>query len=448
MNARQRIEGGRAVIAARKPDVQPDTTEIEQLAATAGFEVVSTVTQRRQEDTTYNIGRGKAEELAEEVALHRAGTVVFDGRLTPGQYGDLLDLLPGETGLVDRYRLVLEIFKQRAGDRRAALQAELASLRYELPRLRQTSEEPLLNRATEKGSPVLDTEKRIDTLREQLDSIAERAAQRRTERRSEGFDLVAITGYTNAGKSTLLHRLADDLSVESEGRHDDLADPISVRDRLFETLETTTRRGTLDDRRVLFTDTVGLIDDLPHDLIRSFSTTLDEISDSDVVLAVIDASLDLDRMRRRARVTMRVLGQGSFDRQGPPDSRPGAGAPGERPRHVLPVLNKADRLNQDAVAEKRAMVREIAPDAHAPVAISALDGQGIDTLRRRLQDVLPERKATFVLPNDGETQSFLAWAHDRATVTTEYHGDSVAIRIRGNPTVVSEATQRAPDSEA
>ncbi len=419
------------MVAARDADDTPDTTEIRRLAAAAGYDVVGELTQRRAEDRRYNLGAGKARDLADVVADADADAVVFDGELSPGQYADLLTLLPAGTTLVDRYRLVLEIFVAGAGSTAARTQAELATLRYELPRLERAEGESALNRAFfEKGSPVLDAERRIDALEAKLDGITDAAADRRERRRAEGFDLVALAGYTNAGKSTLLRRLADDMAVappSAEG-HADLAEAATAEDRLFETLETTTRRATLDGRRVLCTDTVGLVADLPHDLVRSFSATLDEIAAADAVLAVVDASADEDRLRRRLETTVEVL---AADATGP----------------VIPVVNKVDRLDDDGRAAALAAVADVLAggdvDTREPVAVSALDGAGLDRLRSALVDALPGATASFAVPNSGAAQAFLSWLHEHGDADATYGADAVAVEFAGKPSVVEEARRRA-----
>jgi GTP-binding protein HflX len=301
---------------------------------------------------------------------------------------------------------------------------ELATLEYELPRLRESTEEQLMNARTEKGSPVYDVEDRIDRIKTELADLSADAARRREARRQEGFDLVAIAGYTNAGKSTLLHRLADDLSLaDHDAAHDDEETTAEPEDRLFKTLETTTRRATVDGRRVLLTDTVGLIDDLPHGLVESFSTTLGEIRDSDLTLAVLDASLDPDHLRRRATVSMDEMA--------------------DEGTTVLPVLNKADAVSESDLDERRAVVREVAPDAPDPLVISALDGDGLDALRERVVDTLPGDEATLTIPNTGEAQALVSWLHDHGDCRVDYEGDRVSIRFRGRPSVVEEARRRA-----
>ncbi|MFC7096252.1 GTPase HflX [Halobaculum marinum] len=441
MNVRDRLTGGRAVVAAREEDSTPDTTEIRRLAASAGYDVVGELTQRRQEDRRYNLGAGKARELAAVVADTEATAVVFDGALTPGQYTDLLEVLPPETTLVDRYRLVLEIFAAGAGSSTATTQVRLATLRYELPRVRRASEESVLNRATEKGSPVLDVERRIDDLERRLAEATDAAADRRSRRREEGFDLVALAGYTNAGKSTLLRRLADDLAVDADDDgtedHDgtaaaDVTETATVADRLFETLETTTRRATLGGRRVLLTDTVGLVTDLPHDLVRSFSATIDEIGASDIVLAVVDGSANDAQIRRRLETTVDVLA-------------------GDASGAVLPVVTKVDRLDEAsrdaavAVVAETLAAADVDVDTHDPVAVSAHDGEGVQALREAVVDALPTAEARLTVPNSSETQAFVSWLHDRGDAAVAYDAEAVTVEFAGAPSVVDEAKRRAAD---
>lgn len=410
-----------AITVARRADEQPETTEISRLADAAGYTVVDALCQRRREDGAYNVGRGKAEELGRRVVETGADAVVFDNELTPGQYRDLSGLLPDGTRIVDRHRLVLDIFGERTGNKAARLQVELATLRYERPRIKQTEERTHLQEAAETGSRLVDTERRIRTVERKLRAVSERANERRKARREEGFDLVAIAGYTNAGKSTLLHRLADDLSVDSlDPAHADLDGEAAVEDRLFKTLDTTTRRATIAGRRLLLTDTVGLIDGLPHDLVASFSTTLDAVADSDVALLVVDASDPVDDLREKVRVSMRELSE---------------------PRgEVIAVLNKTDLLAGAELAARREALPASVTDC---VAVSAIEGEGIDALRGRVADALPRARETFDLPNSGETQAFLAWAHDHGRVDVAYAGDRVAVTFEARPDLLARAASKA-----
>ena len=208
----------------------PDTTEIRELARAAGYEAVGEVTQTRTEDPAMHVGEGKAATLAATVAREDASVVVFDNQLGPYQTYNLGNELPEGVRILDRFRLILEIFGQRAQTRKAQLQVELAELRYELPRaeaktsLARRDERPgFMGLGEYDESREEDIKAQISRIRDELERIEETEQHRREQRRESGFDLVALAGYTNAGKSTLLRRLAADVGVdENEGVHPDL----------------------------------------------------------------------------------------------------------------------------------------------------------------------------------------------------------------------------------
>ena len=427
-----------AVVAARSADGPPDVTEIRALAAAAGYAVVGSVTQRREEDPTYDLGRGKAEELMRLAAETDAEAVIYDGSLSPGQTFSLGDLLPTGTAVIDRPRLVLELFADAADSRAADRQLELARLRYELPRLREavardSGEDVRLQ--PEGDSRVLDVEKRIESAERALDEISDDRAARRAERRDAGFDLVALAGYTNAGKSTLARRLADDVAdAEPADAPTDLAAALSVDDRPFETLSTTTRRATLGGRRTLLTDTVGFLDGLPHESVRSFRTTIEAIRRADCALLVVDASDDPDAIRRKLRASLTAIEA----TDGP----------------VIPVLSKTDAGDADdlaaAVEAYEAAVADLDPrDAPvvdslvAPIPVSARDESGLADLAEAVADALPTATATVEASNGGGAQAALSWAYDRGVVAdVDYGGETVAVDLAGRPDVVAEAERR------
>ncbi|WP_114575823.1 GTPase HflX [Saliphagus sp. LR7] len=417
-----------AVIAARSTDPPVETTEIEDLAAARGYDVAAAVTQAGPEDSGTYLGRGKCEKLAAAVAETGASLVVADGDLTPSQHHGLRAELPDGTELFDRYRLVLAIFERGAGTRRARLQVELARLRYELPRIVESADEGMLNKRTEKGSPVYDVRDRIDRLEAKLDSLPDPAEEFRRRRREEGFDLVTIAGYTNAGKSTLLHRLADDLSIdeatdgEREGPNKDAT--ASAADRLFETLETTTRRATVGGRPVLATDTVGFVSDLPHWLVSSFSETLSEAAAADAVVLVADASDPPEVFREKLEISLELLADQGVDRE-----------------DVVTACNKTDLLPAGERERRLAIAAERAPEA---VATSAREGTGLDRLRSVVGDRLPTEEARLGMPNCDEAMSIVSQAYDRTTVeNVAYDGDRVTVVCRGPPTVIERLRARA-----
>jgi GTP-binding protein HflX len=426
-----------AILVTRRERAQIDASELRGLAETAGYEVVETVTQRRAEDPTYHVGPGKAEELAERVAATDADAVLIDGRVTPQQAYHLEELCPRSTRVLGRYRLVLEIFADRATDRVAQLQVELAELRYERKRVRAALklEEDAANErrtlgefeANEQGQ-IKHIDERIEALEADLESTRAVVEQRRERRREAGFDHVAVAGYTNAGKSTLLRRLADEERLdaadgESAGGdtigHGDIAERVTVEDRLFETLETTTRRATIRGRRVLLTDTVGVVSDLPHWLVRSFRSTLRAVETADAVLLVLDASADGDRFETRLETAIETL----TERTDAP---------------VLPVLNKVDAAEANELDDRRAAVGERLPDAD-PIAISALDGTGCDGLRARVDDLLPAERVELTLPNCPAAMGLLSQAYDELAVEdVTYEGEEVSIVAGGHPTAVEQ----------
>ncbi|WP_115864866.1 GTPase HflX [Halorussus litoreus] len=429
----------------------PDTTEIRKLAAAAGYEVVAAVTQTRAEDPATQFGSGKAAELAEAVADTGASVVIFDNELTPTQTVELADLCPEGTTVLDRYRLVLDVFEDRAGSERATLQVERARLENDLPRIREAVSREIAgeNLAHDErgGGRVRDVQRRIDELDRKLDDLGDEAAKRRERRREEGFAFVALAGYTNAGKSTLLHRLADDLDFEAHRpNHDDLDETAEIEDRLFETLDTTTRRATVNGRRTLVTDTVGFVANLSHDLVSSFHGTLSETATADCVVLVADASDPPAELRRKLETSLDVAvdaGSGSAD------SKEGT----DTDREIVPVLNKADLLDADELAERERVVAELAADfpesgetiTAEPVPISATRGDGLDALVERMADALPDlREVELRLPNDDGAMSLVSWLYDHARVAdVDYADTEVRVAFEARPSVVEKARAKA-----
>ena len=439
--SRNRSTGRRTVVANRSTTTPVETGEIRALVRAAGDEVVTELTQTGPEDAGTYFGRGKVDELAKTVAGHDAQRVVVDGELTPSQHHALESHLPDETVVLDRYRLVLELFEAQAGTRRAQLQVELAQLRYDLPRIIESADEGALNKQTEKGSPVYDVRDRIDRLEGKLDSLPNPAEQFRERRREEGFDLLTIAGYTNAGKSTLLHRIADGLSLEQSRTDDEESNAegssknatAAIENRLFKTLETTTRRATIDGRPVLATDTVGFVDDLPHDLVESFSSTLSEAAAADVVVLVADASDPPALFRRRLEVSHEVLAA-----QDVADER------------IVPALNKVDRLSANERTRRLEMAADCLPPLTAePIPLSVLEETNLETLLAAIRDRLPTESATIRLPNCDEAMALVSAAYDRTTVeAVDYEGEEVRLECRGRPSVLERFRSRAEELEA
>ncbi|GGL54466.1 GTPase HflX [Halocalculus aciditolerans] len=421
----------RAVVAKRVDSGEPDTGEVRDLARAAGYDVAGVVTQSRKADPALQLGEGKVEELARVVADTGAKTVVFDNRLGPYQTYNLGQKLPEGTEVIDRFRLILDIFGQRAQTRKAQLQVELAELRYELPRaeaktsLAKRDERPgFMGLGEYDESREQDIKAQISRIRDELADIEQTEQQRRERRHESGFDLVALAGYTNAGKSTLLRQLAADMDVdENEDLHPDLDTTAESEDRLFTTLGTTTRRMEMERREILLTDTVGFISDLPHWLVESFKSTLDSVYQADLVLLVVDATEDIADIHEKLVTCHDTL----YERNEAP---------------IVTVLNKVDAVSDAELEEKREALSALAPD---PIAVSGMEAVNLDALRERIDDGLPERRRErLVLPMTDDTMSVVSWVHDHAHVRdVSYTDEEVVVDFEARPSIVDKTRAKA-----
>ncbi|HSE82888.1 MAG TPA: GTPase HflX [Gaiellaceae bacterium] len=335
--------------------------ELRELLRTAGVTPVGELVQRRAapDPRTY-VGKGKLEELKRLVADAGAESLVVDDELDPGQQRRLEDALSAR--VVDRTQLILDIFAQHARSAEGKLQVELAQLEYNLPRMRGLWQH--LERlgggigTRGPGESQLETDRRlarrrIGLLKKKLRELEQRRAVQRKARERSAAPVVALAGYTNAGKSTLLNALTE-------------ADA-SVDDRLFETLDPTTRGFEHDGRRYLVTDTVGFIRRLPHQLVEGFAATLEETLLADLLLHVADASLPDERLDETIAAVDSVLAEIGAD---------------ELPREL--VLNKVDLV--DPLRRRR-----LANRFPGALQISARDGDGIAGLRARIAERFADR---------------------------------------------------------
>jgi len=348
-------------VLAQGVDEGEELGEMRELMRTAGVEPVGELVQRRPapDPRTY-VGKGKLVELKEAVSREDAESLIVDADLDPGQQRRLEDEL--KLRVVDRTQLILDIFAQHAVTAEGKLQVELAQLEYNLPRMRGMWQH--LERlgggigTRGPGESQLETDRRlarrrIGLIKRRLKDLERRRETQRKARRRGETPIVALAGYTNAGKSTLLNALTD--------AH------VSVDDRLFETLDPTTRAFSRDGRRYLVTDTVGFIRRLPHQLVEGFAATLEETVDADLVLHVADASSTDERLEETTAAVDSVLAE--------------IGA-GELPVEL--VLNKIDAV--DPLRRRRLANRY--PGA---LQISARDGEGLDGLRERVAERFGER---------------------------------------------------------
>jgi len=372
--------------------------ELSLLAETAGSRVLDALVQRRgRPDAATYVGAGKARELAEIVAAHGADTVICDGELTPGQLRSLEGTV--KVKVVDRTALILDIFAQHARSKEGKAQVELAQLQYLLPRLRGWGES-LSRQAGGRaggnggigtrgpGETKIETDRRrirarIAKLRREIANMSTGREVQRGQRRRRSVPSVAIAGYTNAGKSTLLNTLT--------GAH------VLVDDSLFATLDPAVRRArTPSGLPFTLTDTVGFVRHLPHQLVDAFRSTLEEVADADLILHVVDGS-DADPRSQLAAVREVLSEVGAAD---VPE---------------LVVINKADAA--DSIAMEGLQISE-----RQSVIVSARTGEGIDKLLAELERMLPrsQRELTVVVPYD--RGDLVSRAHDEGEVLSVQHG--------------------------
>lgn len=424
-----------AVIVQRVHDAgTPQTKEIEALARSAGYKVGAVLTQSREEDREYNIGEGKVPEVYHAVERHDAQKIIVDNELGPYQRYNLGVYMPNEVEVLDRYSTILNIFEQRASTKKAQLQVELARLRYELPRaevkvtLASREERPgFMGLGEYDETRIKDIHRRIKRVKEKLNRIENDDKERREQRREQGFDLVAIAGYTNAGKSTLLRRLSKDHTVdENNKQHDDLAPTAESTDNLFTTLDTTTRRMDFDKRDVLLTDTVGFIRDLPYWLVEAFNATYDSIYRADMVLLVVDATKSVQEMRERLATCHDIFSSNDTGR-------------------ILTVFNKVDQLDEEELAHKKDALRMLAPN---PACISATNGDQISSVKHKMHELLPPlQRERLRLPLNDSAMSLVSWIHDNSHVRDQtYEPDAIILDFEARPSFVQKVRARAKEA--
>ncbi len=379
-------------------ETQESLDELAQLIDTAGAYEVARITQRRDSpDSAYYIGKGKAEELKELCLTLDSDTVVFDNELSPGQQYNLEKLL-GRTAL-DRTAVILDIFAQNAHTLEGKAQVELALLRYRLPRIRRGAKAGLSQQAggigaRGPGETKLEVDRRriserISRLDRELDGLQKTRQEQRKSRGRSGLGAVAIVGYTNAGKSSVLNRLT------SAG--------VLVENRLFATLDPTTRRLALPGGEpVLLSDTVGFVRRLPHGLIEAFKSTLEVASASDLLVHVVDASaVDPNGQIIAVREVLAEIGA---------DKVP-----------ELLVINKSD-LDPDSA-------KRLVHEHRGAVAFSAVTGDGLNDLLLAIGDRMRALTTVIELLIPYDRGDIVATVHREGEVVSTSN-EETAMRIR------------------
>lgn len=376
-------------------NAQVSMDELEELARTAGAVVAAKIIQKRDKpDSATYVGSGRLEEIKSFTEANDVDLLIFDGELTPSQQRNIED--ETDIRVIDRTTLILDIFAARARSNEGKIQVELAQLKYSLPRLGGKGTE--MSRlgggigTRGPGESKLESDRRhihrrIQSLQEELVQIAKRRENLRARREKDGIETVAIVGYTNAGKSTLMNTLTNA--------------GVLAENKLFATLDPTSRALTLPDgRTVMLIDTVGLVRRLPHQLVDAFRSTLEEAANATVILNLCDASDEC--CTEHLNVTMNLLA-----------------ALGCADKPIISVLNKCDLCGGSFVL----------PAQGEFVMISAKTGEGLGNLLAKIQLSLPptRRKAELLIPyNEGGLVSYIR--EEGVLIKEDYRADGIYVK--------------------
>ena len=380
-------------------DVVSSLCELAQLTETAGAEVIGTLTQKKDRpDPAFFIGRGKLDELRLLRQEQGANIIIFDDELSPAQQRNLEQSVGIK--VLDRTALILDIFAQRARSHEGKLQVELAQLKYSLPRL--GGQGLVLSRlgggigTRGPGETKLEVDRRrirsrISDIEKEIDNIKKHRGLHRERRKQSQISTIALVGYTNAGKSTLLNRLTDA--------------GVLAEDKLFATLDPTTRRIALPSgREALLTDTVGFIQKLPHHLVAAFRATFEEVIQADLLLHVLDISHPM--FQEQSNAVFEVL------REFKSDDKP-----------TITVFNKIDAVSDQHLIER--CLRQ-----PSSVAISAATGQGIDKLFQMIDNFLSKHMVELELLLPYEDSSVLSKLYETGIVhNADYREEGIRVQV-------------------
>jgi GTP-binding protein HflX len=391
--------------------------EIVDLSDSMGYTIVKEFGQkRRKADPKFYVGEGKVKEIKEYVEENDVDIVVFDGDLNASQHYHL----ESEIGIrcIDRIGIILDLFATRARTKESRHQVALARIEYELPLLREWISK---KKVDERPGFLAGGEYRVDTyyeharkrkkrINQELKKMEKERELRRKSRKEGGFGLISIVGYANAGKSSLFNALS--------------AEDILVEDRMFSTLSTTTRRFHRSKKKLLLTDTVGFIKDLPVWLIESFRSTLEEVFLSDIILLLLDGSDPLEDFNRKLTVALDTL------------------LPKAQQENIIPVINKIDLISEkekeirEGIIQTRDLVNDVS-------FISVTGNEGLETFIERLHGFfLPPLMLRIHVPMEDGISSTLSWLYENAEVEEVVYGKKVNIKLRCHETVLDKIRER------
>jgi GTP-binding protein HflX len=393
--------------------------ELKSLAQTAGYTIVGTMEQTRRPDARYQIGAGKVEELVKLVETTGAQKIIFDNSLKTLQNYNLAKATRIE--VMDRFQLILELFRRRATTTEAQLQIQLATLQNEIKharekvRLSKGSEQPgFMGLGVYEADVYRDAIKlQMQTIRKKLSHIREKRVLQRERRVELGFLTISLAGYTSAGKSTLFNAMTQETAL--------------VDKSLFTTLSTQTRMIEFSGRRFLLTDTVGFIDRLPLSLIEAFHSTLEETIFANLIILVVDLNEPLNVIEKKNNVCLQTI-----EHLGASDIP------------IITVLNKIDRLKPQEQAEKLVVLEDKIKN---PLLLSAKCQTNLDELKKHILHVLEHYVAAeFSVPLSGNVMSFISWVHQKADIhKEEFTNDSVHVTLEADPSVMEQIKSKVQD---